>query len=428
MLPIQQLTAAGFGAYRTSVNQQEHHEALLAAIYAGCNLLDTAGNYLNGASERLIGKVLSAHQLREKVFIVTKAGYIQGESLPLLDTVDNKLLEDEVITFSERMKYSVHPVYLELQLKLSLQRMQTDYADTFLLHNPEHYFRQTNVTVSKDEYYHRIRKAFVWLEAQVDKGLIRYYGVSSNTFPFDTAADDTTDLDRLLDIARSIRPAHHFKFIQFPFNLIEQQALTPHHNGRSIISAAKENDIITIANRPLSSQQGNEIIRFASYEKETAKLQVEKDVLLVEKVMTLIQRRMIKNGLEEDVLSLPVVKIIHERWMSMGTPDAVEQVFQTHLYPLLRTLYDNNIPITHKRTYEKMKQLCKDYSRKELTLKAAAWRDKFVQNGFLPANDKRKISELACDYCLKAGMDHVLVGMTKKAYVKSIERLFSMRD
>ncbi|TWW00457.1 aldo/keto reductase [Chitinophaga pinensis] len=428
MLPIQQLTAAGFGAYRTSVNQQEHHEALLAAIYAGCNLLDTAGNYLNGASERLIGEVLSAHQLREKVFIVTKAGYIQGESLPLLDRVDNKLLEDEVITFSERMKYSIHPVYLELQLKLSMERMQVDYVDTFLLHNPEHYFRQTTVPLSRDEYYHRFRKAFEWLEEQVSKGVIRYYGVSSNTFPFDTVADDTTDLDRLLDIARSIKSGHHFKFIQFPFNLIEQQALTPHHNGRSLIAAAKENDIITIANRPLSSQQGNEIIRFASYEKETAKLQEEKDVLLVEKAITLIQQRMIRNGLEEDALSLPVVKIINDRWRSMGTPDAVEQVFQTHLYPLLRTLYDNNIPITHKRIYEKLKQLCKDYSRKELTLKANAWREKFVQNGFLPDNDKRKISELACEYCLKAGMDHVLVGMTKKSYVKSTERLFSMRD
>ena len=34
--------------------------------------------------------------------------------------------------------YSIHPEYQKIEITESLQRLQTNYLDSYLLHNPEH--------------------------------------------------------------------------------------------------------------------------------------------------------------------------------------------------------------------------------------------------------------------------------------------------
>ncbi|MFL0139786.1 aldo/keto reductase, partial [Tenacibaculum maritimum] len=70
----------GIGTYKMSINNIEHVESLIYAINEGVNLIDTASNYLFGDSEKLIGKTIDQID-REKVFIISKAGYIQGSDI-----------------------------------------------------------------------------------------------------------------------------------------------------------------------------------------------------------------------------------------------------------------------------------------------------------------------------------------------------------
>ena len=49
----------GFGGYRIDDETPEHREALEKALLAGCNLIDTSTNYMDGGSERCVGAVLS---------------------------------------------------------------------------------------------------------------------------------------------------------------------------------------------------------------------------------------------------------------------------------------------------------------------------------------------------------------------------------
>lgn len=80
MVELCDLTKVGFGAYRISINSAENELALTNAIKLGFNLVDTASNYTNAESEKLIGKVLKNNPNAE-MFIVSKAGYISGGNL-----------------------------------------------------------------------------------------------------------------------------------------------------------------------------------------------------------------------------------------------------------------------------------------------------------------------------------------------------------
>ena len=55
-----------------------HESALRRYLAMGGNLIDTSANYGDGASEELVGKVLAGLP-RDRVIVVTKGGYIQGQ-------------------------------------------------------------------------------------------------------------------------------------------------------------------------------------------------------------------------------------------------------------------------------------------------------------------------------------------------------------
>ena len=167
------MSQVGFGSYRVSIRSSEHRQALVAALSAGCSLIDTSANYTNGESEELIGSVLKEYP-QFKPIIVTKAGYIQGSNINVLEELNNKnLAVEDLVDISETLKHSIHPEFLENQLDQSLKRLQKDSVDYFLLHNPEYYFQSTNST--QDEYYTRLKKAFIYCEEEVKKGRIKHY-------------------------------------------------------------------------------------------------------------------------------------------------------------------------------------------------------------------------------------------------------------
>jgi aryl-alcohol dehydrogenase-like predicted oxidoreductase len=149
----------GFGCYRVSVRSKTHREALIAALKAGCTLIDTSSNYTNGESEELVGSVLKNHPEFQPI-IVTKAGYIQGKNLEvILELQSRGLAVDDLVDLSESLKHSIHPDFLSNQISLSLKRLEKESIDIFLLHNPEYFLKTDGAT--QEEYYLRIEKAFM---------------------------------------------------------------------------------------------------------------------------------------------------------------------------------------------------------------------------------------------------------------------------
>ena len=118
MIDILEISKIGFGAYRVDVNSKEHESALKYALSNGCNLVDTASNYTNGFSEQLIGNVLASVP-DKMVFVVTKAGYLSGKTLELYEGLQIKDGASEPVVISDSFKHSIHPDYLNAQIKVS---------------------------------------------------------------------------------------------------------------------------------------------------------------------------------------------------------------------------------------------------------------------------------------------------------------------
>ena len=133
----------GFGCYRVVNGNAGHEAALRHYLDLGGNLIDTSANYGDGASEELVAKVL-ANYPREKVIVVTKGGYIQGQNMALAE----QRPFPEVVHYGSGIWHCIHPEFLETQIELSLARLKQDHVDVYLLHNPE-YFLEDVATPAK---------------------------------------------------------------------------------------------------------------------------------------------------------------------------------------------------------------------------------------------------------------------------------------
>ncbi len=207
---------------------------------------------------------------------MTKAGYVQGSAI---DKISEFKEDIEVVKFADGLWHSIDPRFLKTQIDQSLERMQVESVDALLLHNPE-YFLKKNPD-AKCEYYERISHAFAYLKTEVEKGRIKSFGVSSNTF-VDPRQDETaTDLEELIEAAKKTESLQHFKYIQFPMNLLEMGALQPQYEGKNLVQRAHEFGLITIANRPLNAFTSAGLLRLS--DREAPKVSIDPQTFFDEK-------------------------------------------------------------------------------------------------------------------------------------------------
>jgi len=139
----------GLGAWQLANPEWQLHdrgEALrivARSLDAGCTFFDTAPGYGGGRSEELLGEGLRGR--RHGVVICTKFSHHRGEGLG--DDFETE--------------------HIRGVLEGSLRRLQTDYVDILLLHNPPRELMDGRVATQYEE-----------LERLKAEGTIREYGVS----------------------------------------------------------------------------------------------------------------------------------------------------------------------------------------------------------------------------------------------------------
>ncbi len=342
------VTEVGFGGYRIDVRSPMNLEALKKALVSGINLIDTSANYTNGNSELLIGDVVkdlvdSGRVSRDSLVIVTKAGYLQGENLEI--SQERKQENNpfpELVEFNEGLEHCIHPDFLEEQITMSLERMELETIDVFLLHNPEYYLKwakNNNIDqpAARKEYYARIKKAFEYLEQEVQTGRIKYYGISSNTFPIGPDEYEATSLEKVLEIAVEISENNHFSVIQFPMNLAEAGK-----NAIKILQLAKENNLGVLINRPLNAIYDNKLITLAEppvfnppdkkqvNESINTILELEKSVA---KKLKVFQDKDFASKIEQ---CLYVGNELHEGWADAKNIAVWDAILKQYFLPKLR--------------------------------------------------------------------------------------------
>ena len=140
-----------------SMSEKEAINMTHRSLDLGVNFFDTAPNYGNGTSELRLGKALEGFD-RSKMVINTKFGH------------------------SENGDTNFNAKYIRKSLDGSLKRLQVDYVDSLIIHNPP----STYLDGNNNPHYEI-------LERLVEEGKINAYGASLDTFSEMKLFMDTTN-------------------------------------------------------------------------------------------------------------------------------------------------------------------------------------------------------------------------------------------
>ncbi len=136
----------GYNSGWQSMSEKEAMKLVEKSIEYGINFFDTAPNYGNGTGEDRLGRALK-HIDRSKIVINTKFGHT--------DTGITNFNSD----------------YIQESLEGSLKRLQVDYVDSLIIHNPPTGYLDGN----KNDHYEI-------LEQLIKEGKIKAYGASLDTY------------------------------------------------------------------------------------------------------------------------------------------------------------------------------------------------------------------------------------------------------
>jgi aryl-alcohol dehydrogenase-like predicted oxidoreductase len=444
---------AGFGCYRVSAGVAHHEQALRKALREGINLIDTSSNYADGGSETLVGQVLkdlteSGELSREAEVVVSKVGYLQGRNYAVsLERKHQGRPFPELVEYRDGLEHCIHPDFLQDQLNRSLDRLNLETLDFYLLHNPEYYLEwarehDLSLDAARAEYYRRIRNAFEYLEGEVAKGRIRYYGISSNTFPAVSDQADFTCVETVWNIAKSMASPHHFRLIQLPFNLMESGAALEKNqpSGHGVLEFARKKGLGVLINRPLNAFYRNRLIRLAEvpfYGRQPKDEIIHKIRLLTRSEKALWQKILpaldIQSGLRVRIKEQTAIgETLKHYWLNFGSYESWRQVRSGNLQPRIRGVMDFLEPYgssnqevsawmaSHRQRIEEAFEAVASVYAEEAALQvervrravAAADRD-WAQEGTLSQKAVRAVRSTLAVSC-------VLVGMRREEYVADV--------
>ncbi|KAF9898342.1 hypothetical protein BX616_004159 [Lobosporangium transversale] len=257
------LSKLGFGAYRVNDTQPAHRAALVKAIHAGVNVIDTSSHFGYGASETFVGSTLQelfkeGTIKREEVVIVSKAGFILSPTTTLQPEILSGI--PSYAKISETSYHSIHPSFLKAQLTASLQRLQLEKIDIFMINNPERMLGNKTGGYNKTRLYKEIAEAFAYLDQEVQQGRIGGYGMCSNALHLPTTEDHLSlkaIIKTRMDFGWSL---DNFVALQAPLNLFERELVTDVFPSKSLAREAKEFNIFVFTNRPLNAIAGGQIV------------------------------------------------------------------------------------------------------------------------------------------------------------------------
>jgi hypothetical protein len=285
--------------------------------------------------------------------------------------------------------------------------------DAVLLHNPEHYFKREASEIVRRA---SIRLAFEVLEEQVAKGKIGCYGISSNAL----SEPNSMSIEEWVELARSVKANHSFCIVQFPFNLMESQAATI-SNGESLIQKIHRLGLRSMGNRPLTSQGTEGPIRLANYGLE--------DLPICDRVyedcVGFVQQQLTTTGIPHAPMDFMVMQFLRDNRHGISHPDLVDEIFLRHVYPFVEHLWNREVNADGPRQFALLHTVLRHGARRALSQNADIIRAGLVEKGIIEENDPRPLAQIACEFGLRSGLDHVVVGMRLPEYVDILRPLFS---
>lgn len=239
-------------------------DAVISSVNGGINVIDTAINYRRQKAERSVGaavrELADDRTPRECLFISTKNGYVTDDAdtgEDFWEYVRRSLVGRGVIKSGDISSgyHCMTVPYLADQLERSLSNLDVECIDLLYLHNAAEGQLQD---ITRERFFERLRDAFEFYEKKRSDGSIRYYGLATWEC-LRTGRDNPLHIS-LEDVLRTAKgaggPDHGFRFIQLPYNMYMDQALTqknqPHAGGLgTILDVALSSGIGVFTSVPL---------------------------------------------------------------------------------------------------------------------------------------------------------------------------------
>jgi len=436
------VSLVGFGGYRTGRKSPDHRAALVAALDAGVNLIDTSSNYVLGDSERLVGEVLAASGIpRDEVVVVSKIGYVQGPNLDLARQreADGRPFPD-MVTYMDACWHCVAPEFLEDQLARALDRLDLETIDVLLLHNPEYFLLDAahrhgdrDLEATRAAFYDRLHRAFASLDGAVGDGRIGAYGVSSNSCVEPADHPEATSVARMVAASEG-----RMRVLQLPYNLLETGALLERNTpDGAALDAAAAYDLGVLVNRPLNALAQNRLIRLADPPRPGGP---NSDEALRGRVETLGRLEAALADAAPGVAPPAVAPLLLERWEELSYPQAFQQIFRFEVVPEaqrgLRALLqaDGGQPpalvLALIREYQDSLNALAEPLQARATRQDERVGEQIraaIRPYLPPALQHESLSRLALDFAASTpGVSSVLCGMRHPAYVEDAVGVLSL--
>ena len=402
----------GFGTYRVTDRSPEHVEAIRTAVEEGVDLIDTSTNYMDGAAERAIALAFQPMPVKviKDVEIVSKFGYIQGSTLQRVRDGENFM---DVVKFADHIYHCISPSFLRDQLSKSLERLNMDTIDCYMIHNPEYFILDgLNHDLDRNELldrmFERIEKAFVALEEEVASGRIKSYGISSNSFSKKSNDPEFLPYEDLVTIAkRAAKEAgsseHHFTTIQLPINLLETE-------GLKCAAWAKRNGLRVLSNRPFNAQANNLMFRLASYDEPHDYYHHLNEVL-----------EMTDDKALQNVYNL--VEQLDDVKHRFGYVGEYEEFLHVQVIPHLKSALEALDPTAVELLAESLDLFLQEYAR---MVAFECTKMTKVQLKEKLEGCERSLQECALEFLQnQKEIDYILVGMRKPSYVMNVLGMMS---
>jgi aryl-alcohol dehydrogenase-like predicted oxidoreductase len=231
------VSSMGVGTYLgdpTDEADDAYREAIVEALESGINVVDTAINYRNQRSERVIAEAIADADVdREAVMVATKGGFVGFDGDRPANPgqyITEEYLESGIVDREDLVKgqHCIAPDYIDDQLDRSLANLDLETIDLYYVHNPETQLESK----TPEAVYDQLEATFTRLEKRAAAGDIRHYGVATWE-AFRVQQDDGSylSLPEVVSRARAASDAAgtdstHLRAIQLPFNVFMADAFT----------------------------------------------------------------------------------------------------------------------------------------------------------------------------------------------------------
>ena len=403
-----------FGTHRLNVEDNQSSKIIELALRSGCTTIVNSSLINYDKYDKIIGSLLCDNKNLNPI-IISKGGTLnKSDKEEFLKGCDRKEKDEEsLFPFKEYPLLSLDEKVLEFQINNSLKRLKKESLDVFIIQCPEQYLVKD--PLNEEAFYNKIHKLITFLEKKVECKKIKEYGFSSSCFTIEEK--NKVNLEEIINLSKKGRKKNHLRWIEFPLNLIERDALKRGKCGESLIDLAKSNNLKTLSFRPLSALIANKFLRLATYEEISKGFNYSESQRILEDFIDLLEFEILDKYGQITMEDYSFFTFLRRNWVELHDFDQLDHILKKAV-PLFTGKISENKKIKDK--VDILYRVGSIQVRHYMTKKGNEFRKKAIIEGIIPDIPEKDLATLAFETYKKWDIDFVSLNFRE---IEDIQKL-----